>query len=148
MAELNQFIGDLPSGGTVRAGDKIPVEREDTPGTPENFYVTSGTAGTKAASDDDQDTVASVSGSTSAGHLAVFADASGTIGDGGLPGAAVTDATPLTPPVLTTDLVPIIRGGVIYLATVDELLNAQPPAGAGGQFDFSDPANSALAALI
>lgn len=148
MAETNSFIGDLTPGGTVQAGDKIPVEREVTPGTPDNFYVTTGTAGTKAASDNAADTVASVSGATNAGHLAIFADTAGTIADGGLPAAIITAATLLTPPVLTIDLLPIVRGGQVYLVSVGDLLSAQPPAGEGGQYDFSDSQNSAYAAII
>ena len=48
-------------------------------------------------------------------------------------------------PLLPTDLVPVVRGGVVYLATVADLLAA---AGPGGQLDFSDPTNSAFAAII
>jgi hypothetical protein len=141
MAEDKQ-IGQLDPGGTVQLADKIPVERGAT-----NVYVAVAPAGTKAVSDASKDTLASVDGATAAGHLAVFTDQSGTVGDGGEPGAVVTDATPLAL-VLTTDLLPVVRGGVIYLATVAAVLGAQPPSGTGGQYDFSDPVNSAYAAII
>lgn len=143
MAETNKFIGELDDGGTIQAADKIPVERGE-----ENYYAVVGTAGTKAASDATKDKVASVNGTTTIGHLAVFSDEFGTIENGGTPSGGVVNATLITPPVLTTDLVPVIRGGQIYLATVDEILNAQAPSGGGGQFDFSDSQNSAYAAII
>ena len=143
MAETNKFIGELDDGGTIQTGDVIPVERGSA-----NYRVVVGTAGTKAASDAAKDTVASVDGSTTPGHLAVFSDDSGTVEDGGLPGAYLTEAPVVTPPVLTTDFVPIVRGGQVYLTTVEELLAAQPPAGEGGQYDFTDPQNSAYAAII
>ncbi|MBP3955400.1 hypothetical protein J8F10_08915 [Gemmata sp. G18] len=133
------YIGDLPDGGTVQATDDIPVER-----SAENFRVRVGTAGTKAASDASKDKLASVNGATVVGNLAVFSDEDGTIADGGAPGAIITGATTLSP-VLTTDQTIVIRGGQIYLVTVADLLDAEDP-NAGGQFDFSNPINSALAA--
>jgi len=135
------YIGDLPDGGLVQTGDAIPAERAE-----ENFRVVVGSAAAKAASDATKGNLASVNGATVPGHLAIFADEAGTIGDGGALGGIIADAPLLTPPVLTTDLIPIVRGGQIYLATVDDMLAAQPPAGAGGQFDFSDAQNSAYAA--
>lgn len=54
-------------------------------------------------------------------------------------------------PVLGTDVIPIIRGTTFYLATVAAVLAASgvtPPAPGGGALDFSDPDNSAYAALI
>lgn len=142
MAEDKQ-IGQLENGGTVQATDKIPVERGTT-----NAFVTVGTAGTKAATDATKDKVASVNGSTTAGHLAVFTDGLGTVGDGGEPDAIITGAPVLTPPALTTDLIPILRGGQIYLTTIEEVLAAQSPSGGAGQFDFSDTQNSAFTAII
>lgn len=47
-----------------------------------------GTAGKKAASDNTKANVASVSGSTSVGHIATFADTAGTVQDGGAAAAA------------------------------------------------------------
>lgn len=58
------------------------------------------------------------------------------------------DAADALTPVLTTDQVLVIRSGVIYLATVAAVLDAQAPSGGGGQFDFSDSDNSAYAAII
>jgi hypothetical protein len=139
----DQTISQLTDGGTVQTTDQIPVTRSGS-----NRRVAIGSAGTKAASDATKDKVASVDGSTTPGHMAVFSDDDGTVEDGGLPSAIITGATLITPPVLTTDYVPIVRGGQIYLTTVEELLNAQAPAGEGGQFDFSDSQNSAYAAII
>lgn len=48
-----------------------------------NLATSLGTAAYKAASDNSKSTVASISGSTTASHLAVFADTAGTIKDGG-----------------------------------------------------------------
>ena len=51
--------------------------------------------------------------------------------------------------VLTTDVIPVIRGTTFYLATVAAVLAATsgtPPT--GGALDFSTPDNSAFAALI
>ena len=52
----------------------------------DNIYTAIGTPGTasqKAASDGSKATVASVSGAITAGHIAVYADTSGTVEDGG-----------------------------------------------------------------
>jgi hypothetical protein len=141
MAE-DKTIDQLDDGGIVRVTDSIPVSRE---GVDVRAVVAS--AATKAASDATKDALASVNGVTQVGHLAVFSDTGGTIEDGGAVGAIITEATMLTL-ILTTDLIPVVRGGVIYLATVDAVLNAQAPSGGGGQFDFSDPINSAFAAII
>jgi len=52
-----------------------------------------GTAGVKAASDNTKATVASVSGSTAAGHVCTFADTAGTVQDGGALVASVAGRT-------------------------------------------------------
>jgi len=52
-----------------------------------------GTAAYKNTSDNTKATVAAVSGSTTAGHLAVFADSNGTVSDGGAVGVLGTAAT-------------------------------------------------------
>jgi hypothetical protein len=109
--------------------------------------VTVGTAAAKAASDSSKDTLASVDGATTPGHLAVFSDAEGTVEDGGIPGGVIVNA-PLLSPVLTTDLVPFVRGGQIYLATAAQFLAAQAPPSGEGQYDFSSVDNSAYAAII
>ena len=139
----DKTISQLTDGGTVQAGDSIPAVRSGS-----NVKVAVGSAGTRSASDATKDKVASVNGTTTVGNLAVFTDPNGTVGNGGAPGAIITAATTITPPVLTTDYVPIVRGGQIYLTTVDEILNAQTPSGGGGQYDFSDADNSAYAAII
>jgi lysophospholipase L1-like esterase len=78
----DEKISALPSGGSVQASDEIPVVRSVN-GTPTNFIVNSGTSASKAASDNTKATLASVSGTTTAGHIAVFADNAGTVSDGG-----------------------------------------------------------------
>ncbi|WP_020471468.1 hypothetical protein [Zavarzinella formosa] len=141
MAE-DKTILELDPGGLIQSGDQIPASRDGA-----DVRVVVNTAGTKAASDDDKDALASVNGTTQIGHVAVFSDTEGTIEDGGAIDAIITGATRLDI-VLTTDDLAIIRGNVIYRASVDAVLNAQPPSGGGGQFDFSDPINSAYAAII
>lgn len=117
----DQTTGQLPDGGTIRATDTIPVKRGSG-----NVRVTIGTAGTKAVSDVTKDAVASVDAPIVASHLAVFADTAGTLRDGGENGAIVTDAAPIDL-LLTTGLVPIVRAGVVYLATVADIQNAETP---------------------
>lgn len=139
----DKTISQLTDGGTVQTGDDIPAVRSGA-----NVKVSVGSAGTRAASDPTKDSVASIDGATTPGHLAVFSDTAGTIEGGGLPSAIITGATVLTPPALTTDYIPIVRGGQIYLTTIEEVLAAQSPSGDGGQYDFSDSQNSAYAAII
>jgi hypothetical protein len=135
-----KFIGDLDDGGAILATDDIPIERAGA-----DYRVRPGTAAAKAASSAGLDRLASVNGATVVGHVAVFADAQGTVSDGG-PSAV---NAPSLDSVLTTDFVPVVRGGQLYLVTAAALLAALPPAGTGGgQFDFSDPINSAYAAII
>lgn len=50
-------------------------------------------------------------------------------------------------PLFTTDLIPIVRGGVIYLATVEDCLGALAPFVAG-RLDFSTAGASGLAAGV
>ena len=54
--------------------------------------------------------------------------------------------------VLSTDVIPVVRGTTFHLATVAAVLAAgggvTPPVPGGGALDFSDPDNSAYAALI
>ena len=53
--------------------------------------------------------------------------------------------------MLTTDVIPVLRGTTFYLATVAAVLAATTvvtPSPGGGAFDFSSPDNSAFAALI
>ena len=119
----DQTTGQLTDGGTIQSGDIIAVKR----GTG-NARVTIGTAGTKAVSDATLDTVASVDGPVVASHLAVFADPQGTVRDGGEIGAIITDAAPIDL-LLTTGLVPVLRDGVLYLATVADVQNAETPGG-------------------
>ena len=141
MAE-DKTISQLDDGGTIRATDAVPASRDGA-----DVRVVVGSAGLKAASDATKDVVAAVNGATQVGHLAVFSDTEGTVEDGGTPGAIITEATVLDL-VLTSDYLVVERGGVVYRATVDAVLNAQSPTGEGGQFDFSDPDNSAYAAII
>jgi hypothetical protein len=141
MAE-DKTIPQLDDGGTIQVTDMIPVARDGG-----DVRVVIAPAGTKGVSDPDQDTVASVNGATVAGHVAVFTDEFGTVGDGGELSAIFTNA-PRLDLVLTTDDLAVLRGNVIYRASIAAVLSARPPAGTGGQYDFSDPVNSAYAAII
>lgn len=61
---------------------------------------------------------------------------------------AELSAAPVLSPVYLTDYVPVLSNGVLYRSTVASLLAALSPPGNGGQYDFSDPINSAFAALM
>ena len=61
-------------------------------------------------------------------------------------GANILGAASLTP-LLTTDLIPIVRGGVIHLATVEDCLGALPPS-SPGSLDFSIAGNSGLLGVL
>lgn len=71
-----------------------------------NAMITSGlgTAATKAASDNTKSSVASVSGSTTAGHILEAADTAGTVADGGLAANKVLTSS-ITTPDVSIDLV-------------------------------------------
>ena len=61
-------------------------------------------------------------------------------------GANILGAASLTP-LLTTDLIPIIRGGIIYLATIEDCLGATPPF-VPGSLIFNTAGSSGLAAGV
>jgi len=69
--------------------------------------------------------------------------AAGAAGADGTPGDTFLGNTVITP-VLGSDLIPIVRGTTIYLATVADVLNAQGITPEGTGFDFSESANSGL----
>ena len=71
-------IPALTDGGAAQAGDAVPIVRNNT-----SYKAELGTAASKAASNAANPTVSSVSGTTTAGHIAAFSDALGTIQDGG-----------------------------------------------------------------
>ena len=84
----------LPNPGAVQTSDRLvairPVQGNSTFTT---VTVQAGTAAAKTATDNSKPNVASVgTGSITAGHMAVFADTSGTIIDGGTPGGATGTA--------------------------------------------------------
>lgn len=76
-----------------------------------------GTAATKAASDNGQAVVASVSGAFTTGHVAIFADTSGTIADGGAPSTSVLNNI-VNGRITLTSGVPVTTSNVTAAATV------------------------------
>jgi hypothetical protein len=75
----------------------------------------------------------------------------GLQGEQGLPGrdgADILDAPFLPLPVLGGDLLAVIRGSTVYLATVANVLIASGITPGGGQLDFSKAANSGLIAGV
>lgn len=84
-----------------------------------------GTAAVKAASDGTKSTLASISGTIVAGHVATFADTSGTVQDGGALGAlAYVASTTLTGDVTgsgTSSIASTISSGAVTLAKLAAL---------------------------
>lgn len=60
-------------------------------------------------------------------------------------GGAFTGAPALTP-VFTTDTIPVMRGGSVYLASIADCLAAL--SGAGGRLNFSIAGNSGLTGVL
>ncbi len=85
----------------------VPILQGGTGATSAAGALTSlgvGTAGTKAASNNADSTVASVTGAVTVGHLAIFADSGGSVEDGGaipvIPGITTVFTTGAWAPVL------------------------------------------------
>lgn len=76
---------DLPAGAATAIGALLATNNlsDLTTASTARTNLGLGTAATKAASDNAKATLAAVSGSFTSGHVAVFADTSGTIKDGG-----------------------------------------------------------------
>jgi hypothetical protein len=78
------------------------------------------------------------------------AGATGATGPAGANGADGANGDtilgqPMLYPVLTSDLMPVVRGTTIYLARIVDILAALGPY-SSGQLDFSNAGNSGLAA--
>lgn len=55
---------------------------------------------------------------------------------------------PLLSPLLNTDLIPVIRSGSLYLATIEDCLAAVPPVPPSGQLIFNNAGSSGLFAGV
>ncbi len=61
--------------------------------------------------------------------------------------SCITDATVITP-VYITDYVPIVRSGVVYLATVQDVLHAGSVVPGTAYLNFSIPSNSMYIGVV
>jgi hypothetical protein len=143
-------FGTLRDGG-VLAAVAITGSYTDLTNKP---VIPAGTAAFKAASDNSQSAVASVSGSFTIGHVALFSDINGTIHDGGLLAnvafsGAYADLTGL-PSVVSTNMVNgytaqqyAIEQTLAFGATVNWNLDAQQAAVIfpTGNFTLANPTN-------
>ncbi len=122
-------ISALPSGGAIQATDLIPVAR-NVSGTLTSESVSVGTAAAKTASDVTKTSVASVSGTIAAGHLAVFGDTAGSIIDGGAVPSGNSGIT-----ALTGDATASGSGSVAITVTK---INGQTPAAVATSGAYAD----------
>lgn len=108
---MSEKLSQITSGGAaVPATDQFVTVRSGST----DVLTTVGTAAPKAASDVTKAAVASVSGAITATHVAVFADGSGTIQDGGTLGTASGQASSSI-----TGTVAAVNGGTVvgHIAT-------------------------------
>lgn len=68
-------------------------------------------------------------------------------GGGGSSCSCITEATVITP-VYISDYIPIVRSGMVYLATVLDVLHAQSSTPTIPYLNFSIPANSMYLGVI
>jgi hypothetical protein len=131
VAEAANTVYAGPTTGAAALPIFRPLVAADIPAIPAAGVTGLGTAALKAASGGGP-AVASVSGPFTVGHVAVYTDAAGTIGDGGaLPGAAVAEpanmvyagptsgaaALPAFRALVATDIPAIPAAGVTGLGT-------------------------------